>query len=71
MKYKIDHDIPIPNKINEKGVSSAIQSLKIGESFECESSNRSSAYSSARYYKMKVAVRKTKNGKIRVWRIKT
>lgn len=69
-KYKIDHGVYMPSKICEKGVSSTVRQLKPGDSFECEISNRSAAYSAARFLRFKVAVRKVSSDKIRVWRIK-
>lgn len=69
-KYKIDHGVSLPSRMYEKGVSSTVRQLNPGDSFECETGNRSAAYSSARFVKFKIAVRKVSSNKIRIWRIK-
>ena len=65
----IEKGIPIPSRTGARSVlGKLIQKLRMGDSFVTDM-QRESVYSLARYYGIRIAVRATGDGKMRVWRI--
>lgn len=70
--YPVQKGIPLPNK--RKQGRYPMRKLQVGDSFlipasEVGKNSRAAAYSSARYYGIRVCTRVQKDGAIRVWRI--
>lgn len=68
MKYKIEHNVPMPNRRNT-GLAEAIKALKVGDSFLIPVNRRATAHGIARYNGYRVSVRKDTDGNMRIWRI--
>lgn len=70
VELKIDKGIPMPvRSSNKSGLSSLIQKMEIGDSIEIPNTMRSTAASTGKYYKIKLATRGAGEDKLRVWRI--
>ena len=71
---EVETDVPLPPAQGEKGsaprsaLGKAIGRMGNGQSF-LTTMNRQTVYSLARYYSIKVTIRKQPDGQLRVWRI--
>lgn len=68
-EIKIEHGVPLKGFYNSQ-LSNAMRKMKVGDSFLFPEELRNNPPSTARRLGMKVSIRKTGDGMVRVWRIK-
>jgi hypothetical protein len=70
MQAEILSDIPLPNRPTgpRSELGRLLSTVKPGQSFVTKM-QRETVYSLARYYGIRVAIRTSKDGEMRVWRI--
>lgn len=68
MSFKIESGIPVPSQ-RPNGITAAVRSLSVGDSFECAAGQRNAAIQASTRLGIKVVSRKLGNGRCRVWRV--
>jgi hypothetical protein len=66
--YEVQRDIPIPDA-RLRGFTNVLRGMRRGESVEIPQDKRPGAYASARLANVKITIRATDQGTLRVWRV--
>jgi hypothetical protein len=66
--YEVQRDIPVPDA-RQRGFTNVLRSMRRGESVEIPQGKRPGAYAAARLANVKITIRATDAGTLRVWRV--